>query len=30
MSVLRGTPLALVLTTLVAAQQTASFPSEDG
>lgn len=30
MSVLCGMPLALVLTTLVAAQQTTSFPSEDG
>jgi pimeloyl-ACP methyl ester carboxylesterase len=30
MSVLRGIFLALVLTTLVAAQQTTSFPSEDG
>jgi pimeloyl-ACP methyl ester carboxylesterase len=30
MSVLREMPLALVLTTLLAAQQTTSFPSEDG
>jgi len=30
MSVLRGLPLALILTTLLPAQQTISFPTEDG
>ena len=30
MSALRALPLALVLATLVAAQQTISFPTEDG